>query len=169
MTLEPTNVIQLDFTKSKNKKNTETEKSVGKANARKLEIFGEMLQHGVVMLVLDARLADVVVPSDLKEEPDLRLNFSHRFGRAGFCYDIHHVEATLSFPGGLFHCEVPWESVFGMISQQTQKSMMWPEDAPTGLKYLLKQEPSEERKNKLVDHKNEEIKPKSPLRLVKDE
>ena len=94
---EPTkvdNVIRVAFGK--------TEESTDPDAAKKLEAFTRMIDEGMVMLTLDARKESVAVPEGHKEELQLALNFSHRFGLDDFEFDLKGVRASLSFGGSPF-------------------------------------------------------------------
>lgn len=81
------------------------------------------------MIHLDARVEGVDVPPSFKEDPHLRLNLSRRFGRPLVIHE-DRVEATLTFGGRTYPCVVPFAAIFGMISHETGKTLMWPEDIP---------------------------------------
>jgi stringent starvation protein B len=96
----------------------------------KKETLISYLEKGVAMVHLDARRAGVVVPSQHVEDPHLRLNLSYRYGIPDLVIDDERVQATLSFRGRPFQCQMPWAAVFGITSQTTGDGQVWPEDLP---------------------------------------
>ncbi len=89
------------------------------------------LERGIVMLHLDARRPGVSVPPQLAQDPHLRINLSLRYGIPDLVIDDTHVQATLSFGGRPFQCQLPWSAVFGLTSTVTGASQVWAEDLPT--------------------------------------
>ncbi len=102
------NVVHVDFARAK--------KAPSSVEQQKFEAFCELIEQGMVMVTLDARCAGVSVPPYLAQEADLRLNFSHRFQVRDFAYDAEGVRASLSFPEGIFYCNVPWTAVLAIRS-----------------------------------------------------
>jgi stringent starvation protein B len=82
------------------------------------------------MVHLDARRPGVLVPKEYAEEPHLRLNLSYRFQIPDLEITDRGVQATLSFRGTHFRCQLPWGAVFGITSQQSGDGQVWPEDLP---------------------------------------
>jgi hypothetical protein len=78
---------------------------------KKLEIFTEFVDAGMVSVTLDASAQGVCVPPQFEGRPELVLNFSHRFYIEDFTYDEHAICASLSFSGTPFYCVVPWKAV----------------------------------------------------------
>jgi heme-degrading monooxygenase HmoA len=110
---EPTNVIRVSFGK--------TEESSDPDAAKKLEAFSRLIDEGMVMVTLDARMPNVVVPAQHKDDLQLGLNFSHRFAVTDFEYDLKGVRASLSFGGVPHRCDLPWESVYMLRSHVTDE------------------------------------------------
>jgi stringent starvation protein B len=99
----------------------------------KRDVLKEMLEHGLTMVHLDARSAGVDVPTNLRDQNHLRLNFSYRFYLDTFDISDEGICASLSFGGTPHLCTIPWTAVFGMMSQVTQQFQIWPEDVPVEL------------------------------------
>ena len=78
---------------------------------KKLEIFAEFVDAGMVSVTLDSTAPGVCVPPQFEGRPELVLNFSHRFYIEDFTYDEHAICASLSFSGSPFYCVVPWKAV----------------------------------------------------------
>lgn len=99
-------------------------------NLEKLEIFTELVDRGTVMVTLDARRDDVVVPSRFSDELRLNLNFCHMFRIPDFEYDEWGVRASLSFSGVDHYCDIPWEAVYMMRSHVENEVMLFPTAVP---------------------------------------
>src|ERR1700694_1944230 len=95
----------------------------------KRHVLLAFLERGVAMLHLDARRPGVSGPQQFRDEAHLRLNLSYRYGIPDLVVDDVHVQATLSFGGRSFQCQMPWEAVFG-ITSQGGVGQVWPEDLP---------------------------------------
>jgi hypothetical protein len=87
------------------------------ANDDKRHTIDTMLLRGAVLVHLDARRPEVVVPAELRSDPDLVLRFGYRLSPAvpDFKVDADAISGTLSFHGTPFHCVVPWLAVTGAI------------------------------------------------------
>ncbi len=96
----------------------------------KLFAFEKLVEVGMVMVTLDTRRKGVQVPARFRNDLQLHLNFSHRFGIDDFLYDEHGVQASLSFHGQAFRCVVPWTAVYMMRSHVDQAVAIFPEDLP---------------------------------------
>ena len=78
----------------------------------------------------DLRRTGVSVPSTLAAEPQLNLDFSHRFGLADFVYDERGVRASLSFNRQPYFCEVPWSAVYSLFSHADNERLTWARSLP---------------------------------------
>lgn len=96
----------------------------------KYELFCHMIDDGMVMVTLDSRFAGVDVPQGFRNDPELRLNFSHRFHIDDFAYDEDGVRASLSFDGERYFCDVPWASVFMLYSHETAEVVVFEPNEP---------------------------------------
>ena len=103
----------------------------------KLETLLSYLDLGIAMVHLDARRPGVVVPPEYAEEPHLRLNLSRRFNIPDLEITERGVQATLSFRGRHFQCQLPWLAVFGITSQLSGDGQVWPEDLPGEVAHQL--------------------------------
>lgn len=97
----------------------------------------QFLARGVAMIHLDARRPGVVVPKQFEGEAHLRLNLSYRYSIPDLVIDEQRVQATLSFGGRPFQCQMPWTSVFGITSSASGDGQVWPEDLPTEVMQTL--------------------------------
>jgi stringent starvation protein B len=97
----------------------------------KKETLLAYLGRGIAMLHLDARRTGVLVPAQHADDPHLRLNLSYRYGIPDLVIDDRRVQATLSFRGQPFRCQLPWSAIFGITSQVSGEGQVWPEDLPS--------------------------------------
>lgn len=144
------NIVRINFAKNSKAHVFPVAKNKVQTRARsreKLSLFEELLEQGVVMLILDARHPNVDVPSEFSQEYDLRLNFSYRFGLKDFTFDQSGVEATLSFSHGLYFCRVPWSAVFAIQSHASKLGSVWTEDVPTEIQVRITDLPDASEKN----------------------
>jgi len=95
------------------------------------------LERGVAMLHLDARRSGVVVPLQYAHEAHLRLNLSYRYSIPDMIVDDGSVQATLSFSGKPFRCQLPWPAIFGITSHESGDGQVWPEDLPVEVMQTL--------------------------------
>jgi stringent starvation protein B len=103
------------------------------------------LERGVVMLHLNARRPGVVVPSQYAHEAHLRLNLSYRYSIPDLIVDDGYVQATLSFGGKPFRCQLPWPAIFGITSHESGDGQVWPEDLPVEVMQTLADRHGRER------------------------
>lgn|GEM_PF-562039 len=129
---DATNVVRVDFGKKAVNDHEYSLSSCDKAprGDEKLFAFQKLIEMGMVMVTLDARTHGVRVPTRFKNDLQLHLNFSHRFGIDDFQYDERGVQASLSFQGQPFRCVIPWSAVYMMRSHVDQAVAIFPEDLP---------------------------------------
>lgn len=95
----------------------------------------EMLDKGLVMLHLDPRPDEVIVPAHLKTEPVLRLNLAYGFRLPSLDVGAEGVYAVLSFNRANFGCTLPWGAVFAMtMPDNAHDGVLWPASLPPELK-----------------------------------
>jgi len=87
----------------------------------------------MVMIHLDARRPGVLVPTELKQEPHLRLNLSYRFDPPDLTVGDWGIRASLSFGGNRFRVAVPWSALFAITSYASKEFWMYPDDMPREL------------------------------------
>lgn len=92
-----------------------------------------LLDEGMTMLHLDARVPGVAVPERFRNDAHLRLNLSWRFYLPDFTINEFGVRATLSFAGQPFACSIPWGAIFGLTSHATGRTLLFPNDVPDEL------------------------------------
>lgn len=103
-----------------------------KRPATKRDLLESLLDRGMAMVTLDARLPGVDVPARFRDDGRLRLNLSHRFGLAMELNDWG-VHATLTFGGAPHACKLPWNSIYQVMSHATSEQFVFPADVPDDL------------------------------------
>ncbi len=95
----------------------------------KQEILDELLDKGMVQVLVDTRLEGVEVPPHLIGDLQLRLNLSRRFGLP-LVFDEKGILATLTFQKVPHECRLPWGAIYAIISYVTGEPFLFPEDVP---------------------------------------
>jgi hypothetical protein len=100
----------------------------------KLAVARMLLRRGSLYVHLDARRADVVVPSKLRGQARavLQVGYDMRIPIGDLKVDEAGVSGTLSFDSKPFLCRVPWSAVFALVGDEG-KGMTWPESVPPDL------------------------------------
>ncbi len=95
----------------------------------------DMLDDGLVMVHLDPRGADVIVPQRFKSDPVLRLNLAYMFRLPALDIGAEGIYAVLSFDKQNFGCTLPWSCVFAVTRPDANhEGIVWPESAPAELR-----------------------------------
>lgn len=110
----------------------------------KQDAIRSFLDKGLTMVHLDARKDGVVVPRQFQGQKDLRLNLSYRFAGSHMEIDDLHVEATLTFGGMPFRCNVPLQAIYALTSQVTGAGLVFPESLPEEIVDELKRQIGDE-------------------------
>ena len=110
----------------------------------KQDAIRSFLDKGLTMIHLDARKDGVVVPRQFQGQKDLRLNLSYRFAGSHMEIDDAHVEATLTFGGMPFRCNVPLQAIYALTSQVTGAGLVFPESLPEEIVDELKRQIGDE-------------------------
>ncbi len=95
----------------------------------KKAVLAELLEQGMVLVTLDARAEGVDVPKHLRDDAQLRLNLSYRFGLP-MKLDDDGVSATLTFAGSPYACRLPWCAIYLLVSHVTGRPILFPADVP---------------------------------------
>jgi hypothetical protein len=92
----------------------------------------ELLERGAVLIHVDARRDDVVVPPRLRGDARLVLRFGYRLAPAivDLAVDDDGIAGTLTFGGLPFYCKLPWPAVYAAIVEGEHRGTVWPEDIP---------------------------------------
>ncbi len=96
----------------------------------KRAVLAELLEQGMVLVTLDARQQGVDVPPHLRDDAQLRLNLSYRFGLP-MAIDDAGVDATLTFSGSPYPCRLPWRALYLFVSHVTGRPILFPTDVPS--------------------------------------
>jgi hypothetical protein len=157
-------VVRLDFQKAR-KEREEQEAAADPWAEQKLQAFGRLIEEGMVLVNLDARRPGVHAPGQHGGDPQLGLNFSHRFYAPDFVYDLEGVRASLSFRGEPFFCDIPWSAVFMMRSHVTDEVFLFPTSVPPELEDMLRRiEAQLEEQQKGGEGRADEAPPEASLR-----
>ena len=93
----------------------------------------ESLLEGPSMLVhLDPRRPNVVVPPQFKKQPQLVLQIGLNLviPIRDLVVDDEAISGTLSFNRSPFWCCVPWPAVYALVGEDG-RGLVWPEDVPS--------------------------------------
>jgi len=97
----------------------------------KKDVARALFLKGSVLMHLDPRLDNVVVPSWLRQQPQLVLTvgLDMAIPIPDLRVDDDGVYGTLSFNRSPFTCKVPWEAVFALVGDDG-RGMVWPQSMP---------------------------------------
>jgi len=109
----------------------------------------KLLQFGTVMIFVDSRHPDVVVPEHLKGDFQLRLNFDYAYEVDDFRVLPDRLEASLSFNQKNFFCVIPFKAVYLLVSHSIQHGVLFTQSVPIEmLEYFASEAQKEERQFK---------------------
>jgi stringent starvation protein B len=99
---------------------------------RKRDFVTALLDHGPILVHVDARAAGVSVPGHLTREAKLVLRFGYSLTPPihDLSVDDAALSGTLTFNGVPHRCVLPWVSVYAVVSEPDHQGMVWPEDVP---------------------------------------
>ena len=91
-----------------------------------------LLSRGPVLVHVDARRAEVSVPTRFRADPSLVLRFGYNLSPAigDLTIDDEAIGGTLTFAGQPFRCVLPWTAVYAAMVEGEQRGTVWPEDVP---------------------------------------
>jgi len=97
----------------------------------KRDVATTLLEKGTAFVHLDPRGGEVVVPTWLKEQPQLvlQVGLNMPIPILDLRVDAAGLHGTLSFNRQPFTCSVPWETVFAVVGDDG-RGMVWPESMP---------------------------------------
>lgn len=97
----------------------------------KKDVLLELLEKSNVLMHIDARREDVIVPRNLKTNPQLVLQLGLNLAIPIRDLDVgdEGVTCTLSFNRTPFSCVLPYPAIFAMVAEDG-RAMVWPEDVP---------------------------------------
>ena len=144
------NVVSVDFKAPSKPKRPPLSEKDKRRNREKLDVFKQLVEQGMVMVVMDSRKPDVQVPPRFADDHQLRLNFSLKFYIDDFEYDDYGVRASLSFNKVPYYCDIPWHAVYALNSQAVEQGVMWPDDVPDELQNMVEEIQSEQQRIELA-------------------
>jgi hypothetical protein len=71
----------------------------------------ELLEQGMVRIIVDATKDGVVVPEQWRGHPRMPLNLSYKFDGHNMRFGQQSLCVTLSFARVPFRCELPWSAI----------------------------------------------------------
>lgn len=91
-----------------------------------------LLARGPVLIHIDARRAEVSVPTRFRADASLVLRFGYNLTPAimDLVVDDEAVSGTLTFGGQPYRCVLPWTAVYAAMVEGEQRGTVWPEDVP---------------------------------------
>ena len=129
-------------------------------NIDKKKHLERLLTEGLVTIFVDSQRSDVLVPNQHKYNPQLILNLSYKFYIPDFKIVEDHVEGTLKFGSIPFFCHIPFDGIYGMVSQGLSETVVFPESIPGELLTKAHLPPDyEEAKENVNDQIKKETKP----------
>lgn len=98
--------------------------------AEKHAHLDRLLAKGTVMIFIDSRRPDVIVPPAHKENVQLMLNLDYAYEIPDFKVAEDHIEASLSFNQQNFFCVLPLDAIYAFSSKVDEEIVVFPEDVP---------------------------------------
>jgi stringent starvation protein B len=88
------------------------------------DVIRELLDQGMVRIIVDATRDDVLVPEQFKGNAMLHLNLSYRFEGHNMRFGQRTLCVTLSFARVPFRCEIPWSAIVaaGLLPRDPAKT-----------------------------------------------
>ncbi|MBF0104371.1 MAG: hypothetical protein HQM16_03480 [Deltaproteobacteria bacterium] len=113
----------------------------------------KLLQFGTVMVFVDSRRKEVMVPDHLKDDYQLRLNFDYAYEVDDFRILTDRMEASLSFNHKDFFCVIPLEAVYLVVNHSIKHGVLFTQSVPVEmLEYFAAEAQREEEKLKGKKH-----------------
>jgi hypothetical protein len=103
-------------------------KQINLKSSAKRKLFNEYWDDEYVLLHIDSRNAEVIVPENLKGNFSLTLKISQFFQGETEIED-EQITSYLKFDSEYFKCVIPWDSIWGMTGASKQNKI-WAEDLP---------------------------------------
>jgi hypothetical protein len=122
----------------------------------KKDVALALLEQATVLVHLDPRGEQVMVPPWFKRQPQLVLQIGLNMPKPipDLNVDDEGISCTLSFSNTPHYCKLPWSSVYALIGA-SGRGMVWPDDVP-----------KEVAGQYVVTTPKEEAKPRPTLRAV---
>jgi stringent starvation protein B len=98
-------------------------------NKKKYDFLLFLLEEGDAMVCLDARHAEVDVPSSHKNNSSLNLVFNLNF-RNPIDITEEGIFASLAFNGRPYKCSLPFDAVWAVYDPNMKNGQVWEESIP---------------------------------------
>ena len=97
----------------------------------KKDVALALLEQATVLVHLDPRGEQVMVPAWFKRQPQLVLQIGLNMPKPipDLNVDDEGISCTLSFSNTPHYCKLPWASVYALIGA-SGRGMVWPDDVP---------------------------------------
>jgi hypothetical protein len=97
----------------------------------KKDVLNALLEHSSVLVHLDPRPPEVLVPNWFKKQPQLALQIGLNLPVPIKDLEIteHGFSCTLSFSRTPHFCSLPWSAVYALVGENG-RGMVWPDDIP---------------------------------------
>lgn len=105
-----------------------------------------LLEQSSVVVRLDPRRDEVVVPPQFKTQPQLILRIGHDLPKpiSDLDVDDEAISGTLVFPAGPYFCWIPWHAVFALEGENVPQAV-WIDDVPDELSNRAERQPGRPR------------------------
>ena len=100
---------------------------------KKRRLLQELLEAGLVSIVIDSSKAGVNLPKHLMGQEEVVLNLSRRFGLDVFEIGPIEVVASLSFAGERHRCVIPYRAMYAYLGKGEDNRYIFQDDLPAGL------------------------------------
>lgn len=118
----------------------------------KKDVARALLLRGSVFVHLDPRIAGMIVPQWLRNQPQLvlQIGLDMPIPIPDLRVDDDGVYGTLSFQRSPFTCKVPWNGIFALVGEDG-RGMVWPEDLPAEIAAEVEREVSKKPRLEPID------------------
>ena len=99
-------------------------------DSKKQDELLRLLKFGTVMIFIDSRQKEVLVPEHLKGDFQLRLNFDYSYEIDDFQILPDRLEASLSFNKKNFFCVIPFGAVYLVLNNFIKQGSLFVESIP---------------------------------------
>jgi stringent starvation protein B len=109
----------------------EAARAAGPEMPDKKSVMGKLLEDGPVLVHLDPRAPEVMVPLNHRADPRLVLRFGYQLTPPipDLSLEEQALVGTLTFRGVPFKCVIPWPAVFALVGEEG-RGLVWAEDVP---------------------------------------
>ena len=106
-----------------------------KVELERRRVIDRYLNIGLVTIIVQVNVEGVDLPEHLRSDERVLLNLSKKFNLDVFEVGPFMIEASLSFGGVRYHCQVPYHAILGCITDDGKSLTMFevqssPSDEP---------------------------------------